>query len=57
MVSVSRIYDKQQGTFNNQSISVHSKLQKRAENGYGFEKKRKDGKSNGICRKDEKDAE
>jgi len=55
MVSISRVCDKQQGTFNNQSVSIHGKLWKKVGNGCGFEEKKKDGKSNGICRKDEKD--
>ena len=54
MVSISKVCDKQQDTFNNQSISIHGKLWKTVENGYRFEKKRKNGKSNGIHREDEK---
>ena len=41
MVSISRVCDKQQGTFNNQSVSIHGKLWKKVGNGCGFEEKKK----------------
>jgi len=56
MVSISRVCDKQQGIFNNQSISIYGKLWKKVGNGCEFEEKRKDGKSNEICGKDKKGA-
>ena len=43
-----------QGTFDNQSVSIHGKLWKSVKNGYRLEKERKDGKSNRICGKNEK---
>ena len=55
VISISRVCDKQQGTFNNQGISIHGKLWKRVKNGWEFEKKRKDRKNSGIYRKNEKD--
>ena len=55
MVSISRVCDQQQGTFDNQSVSIHSKLQERIENGSKLEKKRKDRESNRVCGKNEKD--
>ena len=55
IASVSRVCNQQQGTFNNQVVSIHSKLWKRNENGSRLEKERKDGKGNGICGENEKD--
>ena len=56
MVSVSRVCNQQQGTFNNQGVSVYSKLWKRNENESRLEKERKDGKGDGVCEENEKGA-
>ena len=52
MVSISRVCDKQQGTFDNQDVSIYGKLWKRVKNRCRFEEKRK---GNGIYKKNEKD--
>jgi len=55
MAGISRICNQQQNTFNNQSVSIHGKLQQRVENMNRFKKERKDRKSNRVCGEDEKD--
>ena len=57
MVSISRIYSKQQGTLNNKSISIYSELWKGSKNRGRYMKKGKSRKGNGICRKNEESTE
>ena len=55
MVSLSKIYSKQQSTFSNKAISIYSKLWQETKNGSGYKKKEKNRKSNRVCKKNEKD--
>ena len=53
MASFSRICSQQQSTFSNKSVSVYSELWWRIENGSRYKEKRKNKKSNRVCRKNE----
>ena len=54
VVSNSKVYSKQQSSFNNKSITFYGKLYKRVENGSRHKKKRKSGESNRAYRENEK---
>ena len=54
MVSLSKIYSKQQSTFSNKDIYIYCILWKETKNGSGYKKKGKNRKSNRVCKKNEK---
>ena len=51
-----RVCSEQQGSFYNKSIAFYGKLWKRAKDGSKYQKKRKGGESNRVCKKNEEDA-
>jgi len=56
MASISRVCNKQQGTFGNKNISVYGKLQKGVKNGSKYKEKRKSRKNNKVCEENEEGA-
>ena len=57
MVSISRVYSKQQDIFINETVFVYSKLWYKVKNEGRYKNKRKSGKSNGVCKADKESAE